>query len=114
MITIDANGARLSLAIFTKAYKEARKLAPARFLTLRMHPSTFDALVAECADVAEVVQIGDTPGPLGRKVTRVACVPAPTGVGDGVAIKKDDKADATKLEYLIHGIPELTVINLGV
>ena len=111
MQTLDVNGSRLTLAIFIKAYREARKLAPARFLTLRINPSTFDQLVAECADVAEVVQIGDTPGPLGKKVTRVACVPAPTGVGDGVAIVKDKEADPSKLEFKIHGITELELIN---
>ena len=114
MQTIDAQNQPLGLALFIKAYRAARKLAPARFLTLRAHPLTFEKLVDECAEVGEVVQVGAINGHLGKQVVKVACVPATNGLGDGVTVVTDLKADKGRLEFQIHGVAELEVVNLYV
>jgi hypothetical protein len=112
MQSIDANGGRLTLAVFIKAYKEARKLAPARFLQLRIHPDVLERLIDEAEGVTEIVQFGTFTGHLGKQVTKVACVAAPNGLGDGMQIAPDEKADPTRLEFQIHGVTELEVKNL--
>src|SRR5208282_1550518 len=104
--TIDANGQSLTAAFFIGLYHTARNLAPARFLTLRLHSTRLAELEAAAA-VPEVVHLGLTPGPLGKKVLRVQCVPAPEGVSDGIAVVSDDKMEPTKLSIEIHGIEEI-------
>ena len=112
MQTIDAGGQPLSLALFIKAYKAARKLAPARFLTLRIHPRTFEDLNELHKELAEVVQVGEMVGHLGKRITRIACVPAPNGLGDGVTVNQDKECEQSRVEFQIHGAVELEVVNL--
>lgn len=112
METINVNGARLTLALFIKTYRAARKLAPARFLTMRIHPSTFEYLNRLHEDVTEIVQVGETVGHLGKRVTKIACVPAANGLGDGVTVNQDAEADPSKIEFQIHGATELELVNL--
>jgi hypothetical protein len=112
MKIVDATGAALTPKLFITSYREAKKLAPPRFLTLRLHPSLYARLYA-IADVPESIQIGPTLGPMGRPIMRVACIKPPLGVNDGVEIVQDDKADPTRMEFLIHGILELVVEHIG-
>jgi len=111
MQTIDANGAQLHMMLFLEFFHQARKLAPTRFLTLRLHPNRYREL-QELAVAPEVVQMGETPGPLGRKILRVNCVKPPIGLGDGVAIEQSEEADPSKLQCLIHGVSELELVHL--
>lgn len=110
--TIDAQGKPLTAALFIEVYHAARNLAPPRFLTLRLNPARLEDLNG-IASIPEVVHVGPTPGPLGKKILRVQCVRAPEGVSDGIAIETDEKMDATKLSFEIHGIEEMAVVNLG-
>lgn len=113
MQTIDAGGRPLGLALFIQAFKAAKKLSPARFLTLRIHPRTFAELNELHKDVTEIVQVGEMVGHLGKKVTRIACVPAPNGLGDGVIVNKDSECEQSRFEFQIHGATELEVVNLA-
>jgi len=113
LVTLDANGAPLTPALFAKAYKEARKLAPARFLTLRVNPAVFEKLLDDTEDVKEIVQAGTFPGHLGRSVTKIACVAAPNGLGDGVEVKQDKECLQSQIEFQIHGSTELIVEHLA-
>lgn len=112
MRTIDANGQQLTAPLFIWVFNEARQIAPPRFITLLLHPDRLREL-EDASRAPEVIQLGDTPGPLGRKIRRVNCVKPPIGIGDGVAIQQDDKADPTKLQFLVHGIAELELKNLA-
>lgn len=114
MQTFAAGGARLTLAMFAEAYRAARKLAPARFLTLRIHPQTFITLKADCEQVSEIVQIGEQVGHLGKKIIKVACVKAANGLGDGVTVNLDEQADPSKVEFQIHGTTECELVHLHV
>lgn len=113
MQTIDAQGQPLGLALFIKAFKAAKKLAPARFLTLRIHPRTFEELNELHKELTEIVQVGEMTGNLGKRVTRIACVPAPNGLGDGVIVKQDEDCEPSRFEFQIHGATELEVVNLS-
>ena len=113
METIDANGARLTVPLFIKAFKAAKKLAPARFLTLRVHPDVWLRFGQEHEEHTEIVQVGTFTGHLGKQITRVACVAAPNGLGDGVQVNQDKEADPTRLEFQIHGATELEVVGLA-
>ena len=113
METIDANGARLTVPLFIRAFKAAKKLSPARFLSLRVHPDAWERFSAEHEGLTEIVQIGSFTGHLGKRITRVACVPAPNGLGDGVQVNEDKEADPTRLEFQIHGATELEVVHLA-
>jgi hypothetical protein len=112
MQTIDANGAKLDSLLFIAAFKAAVKLAPPRFLTLRLTPAKYEELLT-AAKQPEVIQLGLTPGPLGKQIPRVNCVKPPHGIGAGIAIEQKEDAPPDKLQFLIHGIPELELINLG-
>jgi hypothetical protein len=112
MQTIDASGQPLTLATFIKAYKAARKLAPVRFLQLRIHPEVLERLIDEAEEITEIVQFGSFTGHLGKQQTKVACVAAPNGLGDGMVVEQDKAADPRRLEFQIHGATELEVINL--
>lgn len=113
MQIIDACGARLTLALFVKAYKDARKLAPARFLQLRIHPDVLETLIDDAEKITEIVQFGSFNGHLGKQVTKVACVAAPNGLGDGMIVVADKEVSRAKLEFQIHGVTELELRNLG-
>ena len=112
MIAHDAQGRHLTAMLFIEAFHEAQKLAPARFLTLRLTPDRYREL-CECAEAPEVIQLGVTPGPLGKQVMRVACVKPPAGFEHGIAIEQDAKADPSKLVFEIHRIPEYELTNLA-
>lgn len=111
MIVIDAKGRKLDELLFIESYRAAIKQAPARYLTLRVHPDRYKELF-DIADVPESIQMGETPGPLGRRIMRIACVKPANGINDGVAIKQDDKFDPNQLAFEIHGIPEIMVVNI--
>jgi len=113
MQTIDATGSRLTANLFISTYRMVRKLAPPRFLTLKVHPDVYKVIYS-LADIPESIQLGETPGPLGKTIMRVNCVKPPMGVSDGVAIVQDEKADPTQLVFQIHGITELVLQNLKV
>lgn len=113
MQTVDAKGQRLGPLQFIEWYHAARTLAPARFLTLRIHPDRFGDLFT-LADIPESIQLGQTPGRPGQvPVWRVICVKPPMSVSDGIAIRKDEAMDPTKLEFQIHGVIELVVVNIN-
>lgn len=112
MITINATGAMMHAELFIQCYWEARKLAPARFLTLRLTPAMYKS-IEKASQAPEVIQIGSQPGPLGTLVQKIACVKPANGTGDGITIVQDEKADPNRLVFEIHGSPELEVINLA-
>lgn len=109
MQTLNCGGRPFGLALFIRAYGEALKVAPGRFLTLRIHPSTWELLIAEAEEITHVVHWQEVMGPLGRRQVRVACVPAPKGLGDGIAVVQDRETERNKLVFEIHGIPEIEV-----
>lgn len=111
MQVIDAKGRKLDELLFIEAYRAAIKLSPARFMTLRVHPTRYKELF-DLADVPESIQMGETPGPLGKRITRICCVKPNNGVPDGVAISQDAKYDLDKLAFEIHGSPEVVVVNI--
>ena len=112
MQTFDAQGQALNPILFITIYRDAKKLAPARFMTLRLHPDMYAELY-KLADIPESIQMGVTPGPLGKMIMRVACIKPPLGVADGIAIEQDPKMDPSRMEFCIHGILELAVENIG-
>lgn len=112
MIVIDAKGGKLDELLFISAYRSAVKQAPARFMTMRVHPDMYKHLL-DIADVPESIQMGTTPGPMGKRVNRIACVKPANGINDGVAITQDPEYDRDKLEFQIHGIAEIIVVNIG-
>jgi hypothetical protein len=112
MQTINCAGAKFTPQLFIKLYAEARKLSPARFMTLLIPPNRYRQLYA-FAEVPEAIQMGSTPGPLGRPIERVCCVKYPSGLGDGMGIKQDENMDKNSLVFSIHGQPELIVEGLG-
>lgn len=114
MQTIDLNGLPLSLGMFIRAYGEALKLAPGRFLTLRVFPRTWETITRLAEEITHVVHQQEIAGPLGRRLLKVACVPAPNSIGEGITVERDEKADPGKLEFEIHGSTELIVQNFAV
>jgi hypothetical protein len=112
MQTFDVSGQFLHPKLFISIFREVLKIAPARFLTLRIHPDRYNDLY-KLADVPESIQVGTVPGMLGRMVLKVNCIKPPIGVSDGIQILKDPKADTTKLVFELHGIPEFIVIHLA-
>lgn len=104
-------GALLHHKLFIEVYGIARKMSPARFLTLRLHPDKYVELF-KLADIPESIQLGPAPGRLGKQIIRVACIKPPMGVSDGMTVLQDDKVSPNKLVFEIHGIPELVVENL--
>lgn len=113
MQVYNTSGAKFNAILFIQLYGMARKLAPPRFMTLRLHSDRY-ADIVRLAAPPESIQLGDTPGPLGRQITRVACIKPPMGVADGIAIVIDDKFDPMKLQFEIHGEPELIVTGFSV
>lgn len=111
MRTLDASGAKLNALLFIEAFETAKKLAPARFLTMRLHPDRWGD-INRYAVIPQSIQVGDTPGPLGLHVTRINCIKPPLGVSDGIVVKVDDKADPDKLYFSIHGVLEFVVLNI--
>lgn len=108
MVILKMEGRKFSPLMFIELYKEARKLAPPRFLTLRLHPNRYKELYA-FAEIPESIQIGNTLGPMGRILVRVCCVRAALGVADGIVIREDDTCPLDTLYFDIHGQPELVV-----
>lgn len=102
---------RLHPTLFIGIYKEAKTLAPPRFLTLRLHPDRY-AEIYKMAEVPESIQMGNTPGPLGKQIMRVACIKPPMGVGDGMAVIQDPNCGPDTLTFEIHGVPELIIEGL--
>lgn len=113
MQTLDCKGSPLRLGLFIKAYLEALKLAPGRFLTLRIHPDTWHTIVADAEELTHVVHSTEILGPLGRRLIKVACVPAPKAIGEGVTVAEDKETDPRRFIFEIHGSAELEVINIG-
>jgi hypothetical protein len=112
MVTIDAQGLPISLGLFIRAYQEALKLAPGRFLTLRLNPLLWDQLESQAEEITHVVHSQEAVGPLGKKILKVACVPAPNALGEGIAVERDKKTDPGKMSFEIHGTEELVVVNI--
>src|SRR5271169_1798971 len=108
MQTVDLAGARLDPKSFIKIFRDVVKLAPARFWTLRVHPSMYKQLYV-LADVPESIQVGDTPGMLGRRITKINSIRPPQGVSDGITIIQDKDASPSNLFFELHGIPEYRV-----
>lgn len=112
MQTINANGSKLTPKLFIELYREAKKLAPPRFLSMGMHPDTYKELYA-LADIPESVQLGPTAGPIGTSVMRVCCIRPPLGVSDGIVVLQSAEMDRGKIEISIHGQVELIVENIS-
>lgn len=112
MKSMDAGGSTLTPQLFIQVYREVKKFSPPRFLTLRLHSDRYKELY-KLADIPESIQLGPTPGPMGRQIIRVACIRPPAGVGDGIAVVQDDETDPSKLVFEIHGIAEFVVENLA-
>jgi|ERR1700675_1259612 len=110
---IDMAGVRLNPKLFIKVFRDVVKLAPARFLTLRIHPDRYKELYA-LADVPETILLGSVPGMLGRMVLKVNCIKPPSSVGDGITIIQDRETPPDQLVFLIHGIPDMIIQNLAV
>jgi hypothetical protein len=106
-------GASLDAMAIIDLYNKARKLAPPRFLTIRVHPDTWKHVESE-SEPTHVIQYGDTPGPLGKKILRLACVKPPSGIADGISIVMDPKVDVGEIILEIHGIPEQVYRNYGI
>lgn len=113
MERIDAEGRELTLGLFIRAYKAALNLAPGRFLTLRINPESWASIAGQAEDITHVVNIQDMPAPFGRRALKVACVPAPKGVGEGVTVVQDGGMDKSTFQFEIHGAPELEVVNIA-
>lgn len=113
MRTLDACGQSLNALLIIEAFEAAKKLSPARFLTMRLHSDRWGD-INRYAAIPQSIQVGLTPGPLGRHVTRVNCIKPPLGVSDGIVVEIDDKADADKLYFSIHGVLEFIVTNIGI
>jgi hypothetical protein len=111
MQVLDAKGAKLDAKVFIATYLAVTKLAPPRFLTLRLHPDVYKTVYA-LADIPQSIQLGAVPGPIGRQVTKVACIKPPMGVNNGITLIQDPKSDPTKLEFLLHGVLAFVVENL--
>lgn len=111
MQTLNAGGAPFTAGLFIDTYTKAAKVAPPRFLTLRLHPDLYLELY-KMADIPMSIQLGHTLGPMGRKDMRVACIKPPMGVAQGILILKDPKADPTKLVFEVHGLPEFILENI--
>lgn len=106
MDIIDAQGATLDAMEIISLYAKARKLAPPRFLTMKVHPETWKH-IQDQAIPTHVIQYGDTPGPVGTKIRRMACVMPPNGISDGIAVKEDPLLKTGEIVIEIHGIPEI-------
>lgn len=113
MQTLDCKASPLRLGLFIRAYQEALKLAPGRFLTLRIHPETWHTILADAEEITHVVHSMEILGPLGRRLLKVACVPAPKAIGEGVTVVQDKEIDPRKFVFEIHGTAEFEVINIG-
>ena len=112
MQILKMGGKKFSPLMFINLYAEAKKLAPPRFLSLRLHPDRYKELYG-FADVPQSIQLGPTVGPLGSVLYRVCCIRPPLGVSDGIAIKQDPACEMDKLYFEIHGQPELVIEELG-
>ena len=114
MQTFDACGAVFSPKMFIDIFQSVKKVAPPRFLTLRLHPDRYKDLF-RMADIPMSIQLGNVPGPVpGRSVVRVNCIKPPMGVQDGITLVQDEEVDPTQLIFEIHGIAELIVRNINV
>jgi hypothetical protein len=113
MKTFNMAGAKLGPITFIQIYEEAQKLAPPRFLAIRMHPDRYQDIY-QMALPTKSIQLGLTPGPLGKSIMRVACIKPPTGVNDGMTVIQDQTLDPLQLIFDIHGITEMVVENFTV
>jgi hypothetical protein len=113
MDIIDRGGLYLSPMEIIKLYQEARKLAPPRFLTMKLHPDTWSHIDGESTPT-HVIQHGDTPGPVGTRIRRLACVMPPSGIADGIAVKEDSTLAQGEIVIEIHGVPEKVYKNYGI
>lgn len=111
MQTVDCKGAKLSPKLFITIYTQAKKLAPPRFLTLKLHPDVYQSLF-ELADVPESIQLGIVPGPMGKQITKINCIKPPLGVSDGCTVVQDSTITADRLVFSIHGIDEISFENI--
>lgn len=112
MRTTSFNGATFSPHLFIHAFDEAAKVAPARFLTLRVHPARYKEL-EDYASLPKAIQMGVDFGPLGSSVMRVLCVNYRTDVVGGVKIMADSTVHPSTLIFDLYGNPELVIEDIG-
>lgn len=113
MDILDKGGVYLSPMEIISLYQAARKLAPPRFLTMKVHPDTWKHIEGEAVPT-HVIQYGDTPGPVGTKIRRMACVMPPSGIADGIAVKEDSTLKPGEIVIEIHGVAEQVYRNYRV
>lgn len=112
MQNLDMCGESLTATNFCRIWEAARKVAPPRFMTAKMHPTIYEKIEGH-ACVPLSIQLGPTHGPLGKQIWRVNCVRPMMSVSDGIAIVKDITVDPHKIIFQVHGIDELIVENIG-
>jgi hypothetical protein len=98
---------KLGATELIQAYRAAAKMSPPRYLSLRLHPDRYNE-IKELAEVPESIQIGTIAGNLGKKITKLACVPVPNGTPHGMTIKQDAKVKMNELIFEIHGVAAYT------
>jgi hypothetical protein len=113
MDILDMQGAKLDAMEIISLYSKARKLAPPRFLTMRLHPDTWKWIDVQSTPT-HVIQYGDTPGPVGSRIRRLACVMPPSGIADGIAVKEDSTLAPGEIVIEIHGVAEQVYKNYGI
>lgn len=111
MQQLNAGGAKLDAISFIKYYDMATKVSPPRYLTLVVCDAVAKAINVMAAP-PKAIQWGDTPGPMGKRITRICCITPPRGVQQGIALKVDPAIPVGRLVFEIHGIPELVIDNL--
>jgi hypothetical protein len=105
---LDMGGTFLGPMEVINLYNKARKLAPPRFLIMRVNPITWSH-IEDQAIPTHVIQYGDTPGPMGRTVLRLACVKPAPAIADGIAVVKDTNTEVGDVVFEIHGVPEIVM-----
>lgn len=122
--TFDAQGQKLSSAIFAEAYRATIPvLADAKHVTIRMSNDRRSELFNCGGDVADVVEVGSVTEEVvnpssGLKgtasKTRAVAVPVTVHVKDGAEVIADDAAVPGTISFEINGRPEVQIINLKV
>lgn len=112
MQIIEKNGEALTPTLFIEIFHEAKKIAPPRFLSLRLNKVKYDE-IQRFAEVPESIQMGQVLGNLGKKVTRISCIKPPMGVSDGILMVIDPEVEPDMLVFEIHGIPEYVIRGLS-
>lgn len=113
MEVLDLQGGQFNELAFIKIYRAAVKLAPTRYMQLRMHPDRYTDL-GRMAQMPEHIQIGSVPAPLGRSVMRVCSMQVPNGVPNGIEIIQDEKFPADEIQLEIHRVPAMRVVNIRI